>query len=67
MTKIYCIKCLKHIKCINPKTSYFWKKVLLISICDKCGSNNNKIFTKEEFTKILQMLYIQTSYIYIYI
>ena len=48
----YFIKCNKYSK--NLKISYFFNKRLVISIiCDKCCSNDDKIFKEEESFEIL--------------
>ena len=57
MKSIYCIKCNKYRKLKNPKVSYILDKTLVLSItCDKCGSNDQKIFKKEESIEILKTL-----------
>ena len=54
--KIYCIKCDKYTKF---KTSYTLDKTLvLFIICDKCDSKDEKVFKKEEWTKILKIIYL---------
>ena len=41
----------------NPKASYTFNEALVLSIiCDKCGSNDDKIFTIEESIEILKIL-----------
>ena len=43
MKKICCIKCNKYRKLNNPKISYIFDKVLVLSsICDKCGGDYEK-------------------------
>ena len=40
----------------NPKIAYIFDKTLVISIiCDKCGSNDEKIFKEEESIEILKI------------
>ena len=59
MKKIYFIKCNKYRKFKNPKISYLFNKALvLVIICDKCGSNDEKIFNKKsiEILKILGLI-----------
>ena len=51
MKKIYCIKCNKYIKFKNPKISYIFD-----IICDKCGSNDEKLFKEEKSIQILTIL-----------
>ena len=55
MRKIYCIKCKKYKEIKNPKISYISDKTLLISsICNKYGSEDQKIiFQEEESMEIL--------------
>ena len=51
MRKIYCIKCKK------SKISYIcYKTLLLSSISNKCGSEEEKIYKKEESIKIFKLL-----------
>ena len=48
MKKIYFIRCNEYRKFKNPKIAYTFDKTLVIPIiCDKCGSNNEKIFKEE--------------------
>ena len=57
MRTIYCIKCNKYRKFKNPKISYIFDKILVLSItCGKCGSNDQGIFKEEESTEILKIL-----------
>ena len=51
MKKIYCIKCNKYRKFKNPKISY-----ISDIICDKCGSNDEKLFKEEKSIQILTIL-----------
>ena len=51
MKKIYCIKCNKYRKFKNPKISYIFD-----IICDKCGSNDEKLFKEEKSIQILTIL-----------
>ena len=51
MSKIYCIKCKK------SKISYIcYKTLLLSSISNKCGSEEEKIYIKKESIKIFKIL-----------
>lgn len=51
------IKCTKYRKLKNPKVLHFFNEALVLSIiCDKCGSNDDKIFTIEESIEILKTL-----------
>ena len=53
MKKIYCVKCNKYRKLKNPRISYIFDEILSLStICDKCGSNDQKIFKEEESIEI---------------
>ena len=57
MRKIYCIKCKKYKKFTKPKISFICYKTLLLSrICNKCGSEDKKVFMKQESIKILKIL-----------
>ena len=43
----------------KPKISYICDKTLLIfSICNKCGSDDEKTFREEESTKLLKIYYL---------
>ena len=58
MKKIYRIKYNKYRKLKNRKMSYIYDKALvLFIICDKCGSNNERIFKEEELIEILKFLF----------
>ena len=49
MKKIYCINCNKYRKFKNSKISYIFDQTLVLSIiCNKCSSNDEKIFKEEE-------------------
>ena len=51
------MKCEKYKKFIKPKVSYIcYKTVLLSSICNKCGSEDDKIFKEEVSLEILKIL-----------
>ena len=57
MKKIYCVKCNKYRKLKNPRISYIFDETLSLStICDKCSSNDEKIFKEEESIEILRIL-----------
>ena len=57
MKKIYYINCSKYRKFKNPEVSYIFNKMLVLSvICDKCASNDKKIFKEEESIEILKTL-----------
>ena len=52
-----CIKCNKHKKFKNLQMLYvFNKKFVIYIICDKCGSNDDKVFKEEESIEILKVL-----------
>ena len=54
MRKIYCTKYKKCKKFKKPKISYIYDKTLFYSkICNKCGSEDEKILKEEESIKIL--------------
>ena len=49
MRKIYCTKCKKYKEFKRPKISYICNKTLLLSsICNKCGSEDETISKEEE-------------------
>ena len=49
MRKIYCTNCNKNKQFKKPRIFYIWDKTLLLfSICNKCGSEDEKLFKKEE-------------------
>ena len=55
--KIYCTKCEKYKEFKNPKISYICDKTLFpSSICNKCGSGDEKIFKEEESIEIIKIL-----------
>ena len=62
MRKIYCTKCKKYKDFRKPKYHIFLIKIsyisdktlLLFSICNKCGSEDEKIFKKEQSIEILK-------------
>ena len=57
MKKLYCVKCNKYRKLKNPRISYIFDETLSLStICDKCSSNDEKIFKEEESIEILRIL-----------
>ena len=56
MREIYCIKCKKYKEFKKPKISYIcYKKLLLRSICNKCGNEDKQIFMEEASNKILKI------------
>ena len=56
MRKI-CTTCKRYKELEKPKISYIWDKALLLSsFCNKCGSEDAKIFKEEESTEILKIL-----------
>ena len=56
MKKIYCIRFTKYVKIKESKILYIWSKALVIStFCEKCSSNNDKIFKEEKSIKILKI------------
>ena len=57
MRKIYCIKCKKYKEFIKPKISNICYKTLFLSgICNKWGSDDEKIFMEQESIDILKVL-----------
>ena len=64
MRKIYCAKGKKYKEFKNPKISFICDKTLLhSSICNRYGSEDQKIFKEEESIEVLEIL----SLIYWYI
>ena len=62
MREVYCIKCKKYKEFKKPKISYIcYKTLLLSSICNKCGSEDEQTFTEEESTKILKIIGLITN------
>ena len=57
MKKIYCVNWNKYRKFKNPKISFIFNESVVPSInCDKCSSNSDTKFKKEESIKILKIL-----------
>ena len=56
MVKICLIKHKDFQRFKNFKISNIDHKTVLFAICDKCGSNNGKIFIEKEYIKILNIL-----------
>ena len=57
MKKISCTKCKKYKEFKKPKILYICNKTLLLSsICNKCGKEDEKIFKEEESIKIWKIL-----------
>ena len=57
MRKIYCINCKKYKKFKNPRMSYICQKTLLLSrICNKCLTEDEKIFKEDESIEKLKVL-----------
>ena len=57
MKKLYCVKCNKYRKLKNPRISYIFDETLSLStICDKCSSNDEKIFKEQESIEIVRIL-----------
>ena len=55
--KIYCDKCSKFRKFVNPKSSYIFNITLILSIiCSKCGDYNDILFKEKESIGILKIL-----------
>ena len=53
MKKISCTKCKKYKEFKKPKILYICNKTLLLSsICNKCGKEDEKIFKEEESIEI---------------
>ena len=57
MKKIYYSKCKTYKEHKKPKMLYICDKILLFSsICNKCGSEDEKVFKEEESTEMLKIL-----------
>ena len=57
MKKLYCVIGSNYRKFEKPKISYFLEKRLALSIiCSKHKNDDGKIFKKEEWIEILQIL-----------
>ena len=57
MKKIYYTTCKKYKEFKEPKISYLCDKTLLFySVCNKCESEDEKIFKEEESIEILKFL-----------
>ena len=57
MRKVYCTKCKTFKEFKKHKISYTCEKTLLLSsICNKCGREDEKIFKEEESIEILKIL-----------
>ena len=62
MRKIYCAKCKKYKEFKKPKTSYICDKTLLLpSIYDKIGSEDEKISKEEQSIKVLKIIGLLTN------
>ena len=57
MTEIYCTKCKRYKEFKKLNISYIcYKALLLLSICNKCGIEDEKIFKAEESIEILKVI-----------
>ena len=57
MRKIFCINCKKYKEFKKPKiTCICYKTLLLSSMCNKRGSEDEKIFKEEESIDILKII-----------
>ena len=55
--RIDCTKCKKYKEFKKPKISYTFDKILLLSsICNKCGSEDEKILKEKKSIEILKIL-----------
>ena len=67
MRKIYCTNCKKYKEFKNPKISFICYKTLLFvvlilfGICNKCKSEDEKIFKEEESIERLKILGLITN------
>ena len=58
---IYCLKCKKYTKNINPQVSSTSNgKMMILSKCAICGSKKSKFFEKQEAKRLLSKLGIKT-------
>ena len=59
MRKIYCTNCTIYKEFQKTKISYIRdKKLLHFSICNTCGSEDEKIFKEDESIEILKFLHL---------
>ena len=57
MKNIYCTKCKKYKEFKKPKVLHICDKILLLSsICNKCGSEDEQMFMEKESNEILKIL-----------
>ena len=57
MKNIYCTKCKKYKEFKKPKILHICDKILLLSsICNKCGSEDEQMFMEKESNEILKIL-----------
>ena len=59
--ELYCLKCKKHTKNINPQVSSTSNgKLMILSKCAICGSRKSKFIKKQDAKGILSSLGIKT-------
>ena len=59
--ELYCLKCKKYTKNINPQVSSTSNgKLMILSKCAICGSNKSKFIKKQEASGLLNKLGIKT-------
>ena len=59
--ELYCLKCKKHTKNINPQVSSTSNgKFMILSKCAICGSKKSKLIDKQEASGLLSKLGIKT-------
>ena len=57
--RIYCVKCNKFRKFVNPENSGISNKTFVLSIiCSKCDKNDERIFKEKESYEILKFFWI---------
>ena len=62
--ELYCLKCKKYTKNINPQVSSTSNgKLMILSKCAICGSKKSKFIKKQEASGLLSKLGIKTALI----
>ena len=59
--ELYCLKCKKYTKNINPQvSSTSYGKLMILSKCPICGSKKSKFIKKQQASGLLSKLGIKT-------